>query len=75
MIHGHSCPIVGCVCMNLTMIDVSKISKTVKEGDTVTLIGNSGKAMNADDLACLIGTINYEVVTRINSSLPRIKTK
>lgn len=74
-VRGLACPVAGRVCMNLTMIDMSKIFKMVKAGDTVTLIGNSGKAMNADALARLVGTINYEVVTRINPFLQRIITK
>ncbi|MBI5229933.1 MAG: alanine racemase [Candidatus Magasanikbacteria bacterium] len=73
VIRGTVCPVVGRVCMNLTMVDVSKISKTAKEGDIVTLLGNSALTISAESLAHTIGTINYEVVTRINPALPRIK--
>ncbi len=72
IVSGIKCPIRGRICMNLMMIDVSKI-KNVKVGDEVVIIGNKGNvAIGADDLAKQIGTINYEVVTRINPLLPRI---
>lgn len=75
LIGGKKCPIRGRVCMNLSMIDVTKV-KNVKVGDTATIIGQQGKAkISADDLARTIGTINYEVVDRINPLIPRIITK
>ncbi len=66
-VRGKRCPVLGRVCMNLTMIDVSKV-KGVKPGDEVILLG---KNMPAEELAKHIGTINYEVVTRINPLLTR----
>ncbi len=72
IINGARCPIRGRICMNLTMVDVSKI-KQVSVGDEVIIIGKQGKnIISADDLAKQIGTINYEVVDRINPLLPRI---
>ncbi|MFA5076513.1 MAG: alanine racemase [Patescibacteria group bacterium] len=72
LIHGQKCPIRGRVCMNLIIIDATKV-KNVKINDEVVLIGQQGKArITAEDLAGKIGTINYEVVTRINPVLPRI---
>lgn len=72
IIGGKKCPIRGRVCMNLTMIDVTKI-KNVKVGDTATIIGRRGNAVvSADDLARIIGTINYEVVDRINPLIKRV---
>lgn len=71
LISGQRCPIRGRVCMNLTMVDVSKI-KNIKVGDQAVLIGKSGKEeITADELAKKIGTINYEVVTRINPYILR----
>jgi len=67
MIRNKKCPVIGRVCMNLTMVDVSK-AKGVKAGDEVILLG---KGMSAEDMAESIGTINYEVVTRINPILER----
>lgn len=72
LIGGVKCPIRGRVCMNLTIVDITK-AKNVKVGDEVVLIGRQGKQeITAEDLADIIGTINYEVVTRINPLLKRI---
>jgi len=55
--------------MNLTMIDVSQI-KDVKIGDEVVIIGQQGKGeITAEHLAT---TINYEIIVRLNSEIPRI---
>ena len=75
IIRGKRCPVRGRVCMNLTMVDVTKI-KDVKPGDEVVLIGQQRREMiTADELAEKIGTINYEVITRINPLLQRINIK
>ncbi len=66
-IGGKRCKVLGRVCMNLIMVDVTDI-KNVKASDRVELIG---KTITADELAKKIGTINYEVVSRINPLIPR----
>lgn len=71
VIKNQRCNVIGRVCMNLTMVDVSKVNN-VKAGDTVELIG---KKNTADEMAEKIGTINYEVVTRINPELERVFLK
>jgi len=72
LIKGRRCPVIGRVCMNMFMVDVSQLPQ-VRVGDKVTLIGQQGKEeITADELAALIGTINYEVTTRINPLIPRI---
>ena len=72
IIRGTRCNILGNICMNMFMVDVSTVP-AAKAGDVVTLLGRDGMhAVTADDLAERIGTINYEVVTRINPLLPRI---
>ncbi len=72
LIKGKYCPARGRICMNLTMIDVTHIPE-IKAGEIVTLIGEDGKsAISADDLAKWAGTINYEIVDRINPLLPRV---
>jgi len=63
-------PIIGRVAMNLTMIDVTDIPN-ISLHDIVTLMGNDEK-INADSLAKLCSTINYEIVSRISPFLPRI---
>jgi alanine racemase len=72
MIRGVACPVRGRVCMNLIMVDVSRVKK-IKEGDKVLLLaGENDSLINADNWAQKIGTINYEIVTRINQDIPRI---
>ena len=75
IVKGKRCPILGRVCMNMSMIDVTEV-KNPKAGDRVTLLGKNGKAeITADELAAHIGTINYEVVTRVNPLIPRVFKK
>lgn len=72
LVHGKRCKIVGRVCMDQLMIDVSDVSDA-KSGDIVTLIGRDGDdRITADDLATLYGTIGYEVVCGISKRVPRI---
>lgn len=72
LVKGKRCPIRGRICMNLTIVDVTDL-KDVKIKDEVVLIGKQKKEfISAEELAKKIGTINYEVVTRINPEVPRI---
>ncbi|MFA5070152.1 MAG: alanine racemase [Patescibacteria group bacterium] len=72
LISGRRCPILGRVCMNMVMVDVSAVKK-VRPGDKATLIGRQGRAeITAEELAADQNTINYEVVTRINPQVKRI---
>lgn len=71
LIRGRRAPVRGRVCMNLTLVDVTDIPG-VELGDEVVLIGRQGEQeVGAEDLAGLIGTISYEVVTRLASTIPR----
>jgi len=72
VVGGGRCPIVGRVCMNMTMIDLAQAPEA-KPGDPVTLIGSQGAAaVSCDDWAEWAETINYEIVTRLPGDLPRI---
>lgn len=72
LVGGRRCKIIGRICMNMCMADVTGV-RGVKTEDEVVLIGVQGKErIAADDLAKIIGTINYEVVTRINPLIQRI---
>lgn len=74
LVHGKRCKIVGRVCMDQLMIDVSNVS--AKAGDIVTLIGRDGDdCITADELASVYGTIGYEVVCGISKRVPRIYIK
>ncbi|MGN1480669.1 alanine racemase [Porcipelethomonas sp.] len=72
LVRGKRCPIIGRVCMDQLVLDVSDAGG-VKEGDIVTLIGRDGcEEITADELASLYGTIGYEVVCGISKRVPRI---
>jgi len=72
LIRGREAPVRGRVCMNMTMVDVTDIPG-VSLGDEVVLLGTQGRAeITAETLAQLTGTIPYEVLARINPTLPRV---
>jgi len=72
IIHNQWANIIGRVAMNMMVIDVSKIKKSVKIGDRAILIGQSqDKEISADELALKTKTINYEITTRINWQILR----
>lgn len=71
LVHGKRCPILGRVCMDQLMIDVT--GTQAEPGDVVTLFGRDGDdIITADELASLYGTIGYEVVCGISKRVPRI---
>ena len=72
LVNGVRCPIVGRVCMDQTMIDITEVPHPVV-GTVVTLIGQDGDdCITADELAGIYGTIGYEVVCGISKRVPRI---
>jgi serine/alanine racemase len=72
LVRGFKVPIVGRICMDMLMIDVTGIDQ-VKPGDVVTLIGNDGdEEIRCEDVAAWSGTISYEILCRINGRLPRV---
>jgi alanine racemase len=72
LVRGRRAPIVGRVCMDQTMIDVTAIAG-VRQGDEVVLIGEQGgERITAEDVAERLGTVNYEVVSEILARVPRV---
>jgi len=72
LVHGKRVPIVGRVCMDLTMLDVGAL-KDVQIEDEVVVFGQQGnEAVTADELAAILNTINYEIVTSIGGRVPRV---
>ena len=72
LVRGQRAPVVGRVCMDQSMIDVTDIPG-VREGDEVVLIGTQGHAqLTVDEVAASLGTINYEVVSEILARVPRV---
>ncbi|TAJ78702.1 alanine racemase [bacterium] len=72
LVRGKRAPIVGRICMDLTMIDVTDI-RGVKQGDEVVLLGKQGAdRISADEMARWAETISYEILTSISARVPRI---
>lgn len=76
LIRGELCPIVGIVCMDYLMVDVSSlVEKGIGPviGDEVVFLGKQHeKNIRAEDLADWAGTISYEIMTGIQSRLARV---
>lgn len=74
VVRGTRAPIRGRVCMNIIMVDLTDIPGATLE-DVVTLIGRDGdEEIGAATLAAQSGTIPYEIVARLSSSIPRCVT-
>ena len=72
IIKGMRAPVIGRVCMDMTMVDVTDIPGA-GIGDEVILIGGTaGKYVTADDIARWTGTISYEVLCRIGDRVERV---
>lgn len=72
LVHGRKAPIVGRVCMDLTMLDVGHIPE-IKIEDEVVVFGRQGnESITADEIAKSINTINYEIVTGISDRVPKV---
>jgi alanine racemase len=67
IIRGQRHPVVGRVCMDQLMVNLEW--GTAYNGDEVILLGDS---LSADELAAWAGTISYEILTNINSRVPRL---
>lgn len=67
LVRGRRVPVVGRVCMDLTMVDLTEIGD-VNEGDKVVVLGQQGKeSITAYELADKAGTIPYEILTSLGS--------
>jgi len=72
LIRGRKAPIIGRICMDQMMVDVTDIPN-VQLGDHAVLIGKSGdEKITVDDLAQLTGTLNYEIICGISRRTPRV---
>ena len=72
LILGRRVPILGRICMDMTMVDVTGLPG-VRVGDEAVLIGRQGgEEITADEVAALTGTISYEVLCRVSPRVPRI---
>jgi alanine racemase len=72
LLAGRRVPIVGAVCMDMLMIDVTDLADSALDG-AVTLIGRDGaEEITVDDLARWAGTVNYEILCGISKRVPRV---
>ena len=74
LIHGKRAPILGRVCMDQMMVDVTEIPG-VQPGDRVTLVGTDGEeTITMEQIAAAADSFNYEFVCGISRRVPRIYT-
>jgi alanine racemase len=72
MIRGRRVPIVGAVCMDMLMVDVTDVPGA-QVADPVTLLGREGTdTISVDELARWAGTVNYEILCGISKRVPRL---
>lgn len=75
LVKGRRVPVVGRICMDQCMIDITGI-EDVKVGDEVVLFGKQGDGfIHIDELAEKLDTINYEIVCMISKRVPRVYVK
>ncbi|MGD8970279.1 MAG: alanine racemase [Desulfobacterales bacterium] len=75
LVRGQRAPIVGRVCMDLTMIDVGHIAGVSVDDEVVILGRQANEAITADKIAGLLDTINYEITSAITARVPRVYLK
>lgn len=72
LIGGKACPVLGRVCMDMIMADVTD-SPGVKAGDEAVVLGRQGDAeISAEDMAEILDTISYEVLCNVSARVPRV---
>lgn len=75
LINGRFAPVIGNVCMDQMMVDVTDIPD-VREGSEAVIMGRQGSSViTAEELAQLDGTINYEIVCNVGKRVPRVFVK
>jgi len=76
LVNGEFAPVVGNICMDQCMIDVTDLKHEVHVGDEVVIFGRqNGACISVEELAAQIGTINYELVCIIGKRIPRVYLK
>ena len=72
LIRGQRCRVLGNVTMDMLMVDITHVPE-VCVGDEVVAVGRQGsEEITLGELACLVGTIDYELCTQLNARVPRI---
>lgn len=80
LVHGYRVPIVGSICMDACMLDVTDVPESVDVGDEVVLFGRQARSngdiseITVDEVAAWANTISYEVTSVIGKRVPRVYT-
>jgi alanine racemase len=73
LVQGLRCPVVGAICMDMTMVDVTALGDRVKLGDPVVLLGQQGSdRVTVEELAAKAGVLSYEILCGISKRVPRV---
>jgi alanine racemase len=72
LVGGRRAPVLGRICMNMIMVDVTHIPDAAVESEVVLLGGQGPHRVTAEELAALCHTINYEIVSRLGAHIPRL---
>ena len=75
LVHGQKAPIVGRVCMDLTMLDVGGVPGVEIEDEVIVFGRQGNEAITADEVAADLNTINYEIVSTITGRVARVYLK
>jgi len=71
LINGKKAPVVGSICMDQCIVDITKVD--AKVGDEVVLFGGDNQeGISIDSIADILNTINYEIVCMVNKRVPRV---
>lgn len=72
LIQGNRIPVVGNICMDQSMVDITDLEEEVQLDDEVVVIGDQkGEGITATQIASSLGTIHYEVLTMLQRRVPR----
>jgi alanine racemase len=72
LVNGRRAPVVGRVCMDLTVLDVGGIEGVRVEDEVVVFGKQGGEQIAVEEIAAALNTINYEVVTTVTDRVPRV---
>jgi alanine racemase len=72
LVHGQKAPIIGRVCMDLTMLDVGRIPGIEIEDEVIVFGGQKSQTITADKIAADLNTINYEIVSTLTGRVARV---
>lgn len=72
LIGGMRCKVIGRVCMNMIMVDITRVPKVDLEAEAVIIGRQGAEEVTADEIAKKTNTIAYEVLARLNPLIPRL---